>query len=154
MRKNLLMAMPALLAALALAACDSGDPRDTVTVALSYGASPELPKPQHAKIPTLNVAKAVGWPAGAKPKAADGMAVTAFATGLDHPRSVYVLPNGDVLVAETEGFCGADIAGVCHYAALKALRRAVEAGGGKETGDTVELQITEADLLGIIEEVR
>jgi glucose/arabinose dehydrogenase len=101
MRKNLLMAMPVLLVALTLAACDSGDPRDTVTVALSYGASPELPKPQHSKIPTVNVATAVGWPSGAKPKAADGMAVTAFATGLDHPRSVYVLPNGDVLVAET-----------------------------------------------------
>ena len=42
-----------------------------------------------------------GWPAGAKPTAADGMAVNAFATGLDHPRTVYVLPNGDVLVAET-----------------------------------------------------
>ena len=56
MRKNLLMAMPALLLALTLAACDSGDPRDTVTVALSYGASPELPKSQHAKIPTVNVA--------------------------------------------------------------------------------------------------
>jgi len=101
MRKNLLMAMPAFLLALTLVACDSGDPRDTVTVAFSYGASPELPKSQHAKIPTVNVATAVGWPAGAKPKAADGMAVTAFATGLDHPRSVYVLPNGDVLVAET-----------------------------------------------------
>src|SRR5581483_12250130 len=100
MRKNLLMAMP-VLAALTLSACGSSESGDTVTVKDSYGASPALPDPQHSRIPTVNVAKAVGWPAGGKPKAADGMAVTAFATGLAHPRAVYVLPNGDVLVAET-----------------------------------------------------
>jgi glucose/arabinose dehydrogenase len=102
MRKNLLMAMPVLLATLTLAACGGSDPGDTVTVKDSYGASPALPEPQHSKIPTVNVASAVGWPAGSKPKAVDGMAVTAFATGLDHPRAVYVLPNGDVLVAESD----------------------------------------------------
>ncbi len=53
-------------------------------------------------IPTVNVATAIGWPAGGKPTAAHGMAVNAFATGLSHPRSLYVLPNGDVLVAETD----------------------------------------------------
>jgi glucose/arabinose dehydrogenase len=52
-------------------------------------------------IPTLEVAPAVGWPAGSKPTAAAGLTVTAFANGLDHPRWLYVLPNGDVLVAET-----------------------------------------------------
>src|SRR6185312_1932794 len=49
-----------------------------------------------------NFATAVGWPAGGKPTPAKGMAVNAFATGLDHPRTLYVLPDGDVLVAETE----------------------------------------------------
>lgn len=58
------------------------------------------------------------------------------------------------LAAGTEGFCGADIAGVCHYAALRALRRVVEAGSGEKADDTLELQITKADLLSIIEEVR
>jgi len=53
-------------------------------------------------MPTVNVANAVGWPAGGKPTAANGMAVNAFATGLSHPRSLYVLPDGDVLVAETD----------------------------------------------------
>src|SRR5215469_8973057 len=101
MRNSILKAMPLLLAALTLTACGGSDPGDAVTVTQSYGASPALPEPQHSRIPTVNVATAVGWPAGAKPRAADGMAVTAFATGLDHPRSVYVLPNGDVLVAET-----------------------------------------------------
>ena len=54
-----------------------------------------------ALIPTVHIAPAKGWPAGAKPMAAAGTTVTAFATGLDHPRWLYVLPNGDVLVAET-----------------------------------------------------
>ncbi len=85
--------------ALPLAACN--DPQDTVTAEQSFGPSPTLPAPQTSLIPTVNVAFATGWPADAKPVAGDGMAVNAFATGLDHPRSLYVLPNGDVLVAET-----------------------------------------------------
>jgi glucose/arabinose dehydrogenase len=52
-------------------------------------------------IPTVNIATAKGWPEGGKPTAANGMAVNAFATGLEHPRTVYTLPNGDVLVAES-----------------------------------------------------
>ena len=99
MRKNLLMAMTAGAMTLPLAACN--DPQDTVTAEQSYGASPSLPAPQTSLIPTVNVAKATGWPSGAKPTAASGMAVNAFATGLDHPRTVYVLPNGDVLAAES-----------------------------------------------------
>ena len=65
------------------------------------GPAPKLPAPQSSLVPTVNVATAVGWPAGATPTAAPGMAVRAFATGLDHPRWLYVLPNGDVLVAES-----------------------------------------------------
>jgi glucose/arabinose dehydrogenase len=99
MRKNLILAIAIGAMALPLAGCN--DPQDTATVEQSYGASPELPAPQSSLIPTINVATATSWPEGAKPKAADGMAVGAFATGLDHPRAVYVLPNGDVLVAET-----------------------------------------------------
>jgi glucose/arabinose dehydrogenase len=85
--------------ALPLAACN--DPQDAVTAEQSFGPSPVLPAPQKAWVPTVNVAKAIGWPAGGKPVAANGMAVNAFATGLDHPRTLYVLPNGDVLVTET-----------------------------------------------------
>ncbi|MGC2809612.1 MAG: sorbosone dehydrogenase family protein [Bradyrhizobium sp.] len=88
------------IAALTLAGCN--DPQDTVTAEQSFGPSPTLPAPQHSWIPTVNVATAIGWPAGGKPTAAHGMAVNAFATGLSHPRSLYVLPNGDVLVAETD----------------------------------------------------
>jgi glucose/arabinose dehydrogenase len=65
------------------------------------GPSPKLPEPNKTLIPTVNIAPAIGWPDGAKPVAAAGTRVAAFAEGLDHPRWLYVLPNGDVLVAET-----------------------------------------------------
>ncbi|HEX7656863.1 MAG TPA: sorbosone dehydrogenase family protein [Sphingomonas sp.] len=67
------------------------------------GKLPTIGKPRNQLIPTFDEAKAVGWPAGAKPTAAAGLQVAAFAAGLDHPRWLYVLPNGDVLVAETNG---------------------------------------------------
>lgn len=98
MRKNMILAISVAIA-LPLAACS--DPQDTATVEQSYGPSPNLPAPQQSWIPTVNIATATGWPAGTKPKAANGMQVNAFANGLDHPRTVYVLPNGDVLVAES-----------------------------------------------------
>jgi glucose/arabinose dehydrogenase len=84
--------------ALLVAAC--GDAAK-LPVQASTGPQPPLPPPRTSLIPTIDIATAKGWPQGAKPKAADGLAVTAFAQGLKHPRWVYVLPNGDVLVAET-----------------------------------------------------
>jgi len=68
---------------------------------VGFGAQPTLPAPEHALIPTVNIAPAIGWPAGTVPTSAPGTRVVAFASGLDHPRWLYVLPNGDVLVAET-----------------------------------------------------
>jgi glucose/arabinose dehydrogenase len=65
------------------------------------GAQPTLPPPTRTLIPTVNVATAAGWPSGETPVAANGRHVTAFATGLSHPRWLHVLPNGDVLVAES-----------------------------------------------------
>ena len=65
------------------------------------GPSPKLPEPNKTLFPTINIAPAIGWPDGAKPVAASGTQVGAFADNLDHPRWLYVLPNGDVLVAET-----------------------------------------------------
>jgi len=65
------------------------------------GPNPALPPPNPTLIPTVNIAPAIGWPPNAKPTPAKGLAVRAFASGLDHPRWLYVLPNGDVLVAET-----------------------------------------------------
>jgi glucose/arabinose dehydrogenase len=76
---------------------------DTATLPLSEGtgANPTLPQPRQALIPTINIAPAIGWPSGTTPVAAAGVKVTLFAGGLDHPRWLYVLPDGDVLVAET-----------------------------------------------------
>ena len=88
----------ALVVALALAGCG-----DTAHLAVEQGTGPrpELPSPTKTLLPTVKVADAVGWPVGATPTAPPGLAVAPFAQGLDHPRWLYVLPNGDVLVAET-----------------------------------------------------
>ena len=67
----------------------------------STGANPPIPAPDKSLIPTVNIATAKGWRDGSKPTAAAGLKVTAYAQDLDHPRWIYVLPNGDVLVAET-----------------------------------------------------
>jgi glucose/arabinose dehydrogenase len=74
-----------------------------LAVADGTGPNPQLPPPNPQRLPTIDVAPSVGWTAGATPAAAPGLAVSAYATGLVHPRWLYVLPNGDVLVAETNG---------------------------------------------------
>jgi glucose/arabinose dehydrogenase len=85
-------------AALVLGACaETARLPDSATV----GPDPTLPEPTRTIIPTVKIAPAKGWPEGVTPKAAPGMQVSAFARDLQHPRWVYVLPNGDVLVAET-----------------------------------------------------
>jgi glucose/arabinose dehydrogenase len=86
------------LAALLLAAC--GDVAK-LPLAAGIGPAPVLPPPASTLIPTVNVATAVGWPAGAQPQSVVGTRVAAFARDLEHPRWLLVLPNGDVLVAET-----------------------------------------------------
>jgi glucose/arabinose dehydrogenase len=85
-------------AAAGLAAC--GDTA-LLPVSAGTGPNPSLPEPHKSLIATLNIAPAQGWQNGAVPTAAAGTTVKAFANGLDHPRWIYVLPNGDVLVAET-----------------------------------------------------
>ena len=90
----------ALLAAATLAVGGCAE-RSVLAPQADMGPNPELPPPARTVIPTVNIAPARGWPEGAKPVAAAGTQVNAFAKGLDHPRWIYVLPNGDVLVAET-----------------------------------------------------
>src|SRR5579863_10096147 len=96
--RNHWLAAAAVGFAVSLAGCNE---QETATVGQTFGPKPVLVEPEKSVVPTVNVAKAVGWPAGGKPTAADGMTVNAFASGLDHPRTLHVLPNGDVLVAET-----------------------------------------------------
>ncbi|HYG49000.1 MAG TPA: sorbosone dehydrogenase family protein [Allosphingosinicella sp.] len=97
--RHLMLIGGAILALLALILF-IGRERATLPVSAGMGPAPTLPKPAKNLLPTVNVAKAVGWN-GARPTPAPGLRVGAFAEGLDHPRWLHVLPNGDVLVAET-----------------------------------------------------
>jgi Glucose / Sorbosone dehydrogenase len=86
------------VSALVLSACgDSAKLPEDATI----GPNPTLPEPRTSLIPTVDIAPAKGWPDGTTPAPASGLAVTALAKGLDHPRWLFVLPNGDVLVAES-----------------------------------------------------
>jgi glucose/arabinose dehydrogenase len=92
-----LIAASALL--LTVAACGSN--QAALDPALGYGPNPTLPEPTPQRVPTVKVAEAIGWPDGVAPTPAPGFRVQAFARDLDHPRWLYRLPNGDVLVAES-----------------------------------------------------
>src|SRR5918994_1080445 len=90
--------LPAIAFVIALSGCGE---MSRLPAGADTGPDPTLPPPTKTLIPTVQIAPAKGWPAGVTPKAAQGTRVSAFATGLQHPRWIYVLPNGDVLVAET-----------------------------------------------------
>ncbi len=87
-----------LIAGVAVTACGHSA---SLTVADGTGPTPQLPPPRTSTIPTVKVSEAKGWETGEHPTATSGTSVNVFANGLDHPRWLYVLPNGDVLVAET-----------------------------------------------------
>ncbi len=90
--------LAATLIALSLAGCGE---EATVPIEKGYGPDPVLPEPVESWIPSVNIAPVSRWAQGEKPRPADGLVVNEFAGGLDHPRTLYVLPNSDVLVAET-----------------------------------------------------
>lgn len=122
------------LATVSMAGC-----ADVARLPLSAGTGPDpvLPPPRESLIPTVNIAPAKGWPAGAKPVAAEGMAVAAFADGLDHPRWLYVLPNGDVLVAETNAPPRPEVAkGIRGWIMKKVMARA---GAGVPSANRITL---------------
>jgi glucose/arabinose dehydrogenase len=87
-----------LVAMLCLIGCneDAPDPKTQI------GAKPDLPAQQQYLLPPMHVASVVGWKPGETPTVADGLQIKALATGLQHPRSLYVLPNGDILVVESK----------------------------------------------------
>lgn len=100
MKKPLPSASPSWLVPASLAVCIVGALAQAVPPGV--GPNPQLPAPKKGGlVPTVNIAPAQGWPQGVMPKAPPGFKVTALATGLVHPRWVYTLPNGDVLVAES-----------------------------------------------------
>jgi len=128
-----------------LAACGESS---TLKVSDGTGPSPQLPEPNKTLIPTVNIAPAIGWPDGMKPTAAAGTQVTAFAEGLDHPRWLYVLPNGDVLVAETNAPLKPDDAkGIRGWVMEKVMGRA---GAGVPSPNRITL-LRDADHDGVAE---
>lgn len=102
-----------------------------------YGPNPTLPAPRPTQIPTINIAEAKGWANGTMPKPSKGLKVNAFAGNLDHPRWLHVLPNGDVLVAESNAPAKRDdrfsLRKVFMAAAMK------RAGAATESADRVTL---------------
>ena len=134
-----------LIATLTLAGCagalDPGLPNP-------QGANPPLPAPQTALIPTVNIARAVGWAAGSQPRAAAGLQVQALARGLNHPRWLLVLPNGDVLVAESNAPARPDDAtGLRGWIMKKVMGLA---GAGVPSPDRITL-LRDADGDGVAE---
>ena len=99
MRTLLAIFLTVALASLLTGCGDSSRLPEQATV----GPSPNIPEPEKWLVPTVNIAFAKGWPAEAKPETAGGLAVNAFAKDLQHPRWLLTLPNGDVLVAESDG---------------------------------------------------
>ena len=117
-------------------------------VSTGIGTNPVLPEPSKQLIPTVNVATAQSWPQGTKPTAADGLSVIEFAGDLDHPRWVYVLPNGDVLVAESNSPTG--LAGIKGIKGFIAKRVLTKAGAATPSADRITL-FRDADKDGVAE---
>ncbi len=133
-----------LLPILLLSGCSTSQPASDPGV----GTQPRLPAPQRSLIPTVDIAPASGWPAGVMPTAAAGLQVKAFASGLQHPRWLHVLPNGDVLVAESNGPAGkSGIRGIKGAVMKSVMKRA---GAGVPSADRISL-LRDADGDGVAE---
>jgi glucose/arabinose dehydrogenase len=114
----------------------------------TVGPKPQLAEPNHSLVPTVHIAPAQGWPAGRTPSPLAGTSVNAFATGLDHPRWIYVLPNGDVLVAETNAPPKPeDGKGIKGFIMKKVMKKA---GAGVPSANRITL-LRDADGDGIAE---
>ncbi|HET6805445.1 MAG TPA: sorbosone dehydrogenase family protein [Frateuria sp.] len=122
--------------------------RARLPLAAGIGPDPVLPPPARSLLPTVNIAPARGWRPGARPIAAPGLTVRAFARDLDHPRWLYVLPDGDVLVAETNAPPRPeDARGLKGWAMRRIQRRA---GAGVPSADRITL-LRDADGDGVAE---
>jgi glucose/arabinose dehydrogenase len=136
-----------LFTAVAAALSSCGD-MAKVPLAAGTGPDPQLPEPNKSLIPTVHIAPAKGWPEGVKPAASQGLAVQAFATGLDHPRWLYVLPNGDLLVAETNAPPKPEDAKGVKGKAMKIIMK--KAGAGVPSANRITL-LRDADGDGVPE---
>lgn len=113
-----------------------------------FGPLPDLAAPESSLLPTINVAKAVGWKSGELPIAAKGLKVKAFAQDLDHPRWLYVLPNGDVLVAESQAPPKTAGGGLRNWIEKKVMQRA--GAGTRPSADRISL-LRDVDGDGVAE---
>lgn len=137
----------AVLLALATGLAGCGETA-LLNVSDGMGPAPRLPEPNKTILPTLHIAPAVGWQDGARPAAAPGTQVVAFADGLDHPRWLYVLPNGDVLVAETNAPPRPqENKGIRNWVQSKAMKKA---GAGVPSANRITL-LRDADQDGVAE---
>ncbi len=113
-------------------------------VSEGMGPNPKLPPPETSLIPTVNIAAATGWAAGAEPVAAPKTVVNRFAEQLDHPRWLYVLPNGDVLVAESNAPPRPeDAKGIKGWVMRKVMKKA--GAGVKSANRIILLRDTDGD---------
>ena len=135
----------ALAASLLLAACASVGP--SLPPEAGYGPDPQLPTPHKQVLPVVNIAPAESWPAGRTPIAAPSLRVQALATGLTHPRWLHVLPNGDVLVAESNAPKGGGKKGIKAFFMKLVMK---EAGAGVPSPDRIIL-LRDADGDGVAE---
>ncbi|WP_250473783.1 sorbosone dehydrogenase family protein [Caballeronia sp. GAFFF1] len=113
-----------------------------------FGPDPALPAPRRALLPTVNIAPAKQWAEGQKPISPAGFDVTAFASGLDHPRWIITLPNGDVLVAESNAPAEHDENSGIKGAVMKKVMK--RAGAGMASPDRIVL-LRDADGDGVAE---
>jgi glucose/arabinose dehydrogenase len=123
---------------------------ETATMPVAAGVAPHLtlPPPHPTLLPTINIAPAKGWPLGGTPTASEGLSVGAYAKGLNHPRWLYVLPNGDVLVAETNAPAKPeDGKGIRGWVMKQVMKRA---GAGVPSANRITL-LRDADGDGIAE---
>ncbi|QKJ89077.1 sorbosone dehydrogenase family protein [Paramixta manurensis] len=100
MKTRAFFPLMALSAAVILAGCDD---TSSIDQDQQIGANPKLPAAQNFLLPPMKVPKGIGWKEGEKPKVAAGLKIEKVADGFEHPRQLYVLPNGDVLVVESNG---------------------------------------------------
>jgi glucose/arabinose dehydrogenase len=142
--RAVVLAAAAAVFGVGLAACSE---MAQLPFSAGVGPDPTLPPPNKTLFPTVNVAPAKAWSDGAKPAPAAGTAVSAFATGLEHPRWLYVLPNGDVLVAESNAPPKPAASGIKAWFMKTIMKRA---GAAPPSADRITL-LRDADGDGVAE---
>jgi glucose/arabinose dehydrogenase len=141
-RKAFMGAVLSLMAIMALAQDNASASSMT-----GYGVNPQLPAPEKKLIPTVNVAPAKGWPENTQPTPIAGTHVNLYAEGLEHPRWLYLLPNGDVLVAETNAPKSKSSKGFSGWVTGLIMKKA---GASGESANRITL-LRDADKDGVID---